>query len=173
MKNRFMTRYGITLALCLTMGFCMLHAQHTQKGVASYYAKKATGSRTANGERLHHDSLTCAHRTFPFGTMLKVTNPANQKYVVVRVTDRGPFCRGRIIDLSWRAAKELGILAQGIATVVVQKAGILNIPYMPEDEISIPEFELETNDNVNVGLMPYWQDIKTDSIKKMILPKGH
>jgi rare lipoprotein A len=68
-----------------------------QKGKATFYSRKATGARTANGERLHHDSLTCAHRTYPFGTMLRVKNPANGKEVVVRVTDRGPFIKGRII----------------------------------------------------------------------------
>ena len=75
---------------------------------------------TSNGERLHHDSLTCAHRTHRFGTRLKVYNPANGLQTIVRVTDRGPFGRGRIIDLSWRAAKEIGILRQGIAPVIVE-----------------------------------------------------
>ena len=92
-------------------------------GFASYYAKRATGSRTASGEKLHHDSLTCAHRTYPFGTRLKVTTPSNGRSVVVRVNDRGPFVRGRIVDLSWGAARELGILAQGIAKVTVELAG--------------------------------------------------
>lgn len=98
----------------------LLHAQSVQKGIASYYGKRATGRLTSSGERLHHDSLTCAHRTHPFGTRLKVTNPANDSVVVVRVTDRGPFGRGRIIDLSWCAAKQLGILRQGIAPVIVE-----------------------------------------------------
>lgn len=93
-----------------------------QKGKATFYSKRATGARTANGERLHHDSLTCAHRTYPFGTRLKVTTPSNGRSVVVRVNDRGPFVRGRIVDLSWGAARELGILAQGIAKVTVELA---------------------------------------------------
>ena len=91
-----------------------------QKGIASYYGRRATGRLTSSGERLHHDSLTCAHRTHPFGTMLRVTNPANDSVVVVKVNDRGPFGRGRIIDLSWCAAKQLGILRQGIAKVIVE-----------------------------------------------------
>jgi len=91
----------------------------TQSGKASFYSKKFTGRKTANGERLHHDSLTCAHKTYPFGTLLKVTNPENGVHVIVRVTDRGPYVKGRIIDLSVRAAKELGIIAQGIAPVIV------------------------------------------------------
>ena len=81
-----------------TLHFSFLNAQSVQKGKASYYPKKFTGRRTASGERLHHDSLTCAHRTYPFGTLLKVTNPANGKHVIVRVTDRGPYVKGRIIE---------------------------------------------------------------------------
>ena len=92
-----------------------------QSGKASYYSKSFSGRQTASGERLHHDSLTCAHRTYPFGTLLKVTNPANGKEVIVRVTDRGPYVKGRIIDLSVRAARELGIIAQGIAPVTVER----------------------------------------------------
>ena len=109
----------------------LVYAQ-AQRGKATYYSKRATGARTANGERFHHDSLTCAHRTYPFGTMLHVKNPANGKEVVVRVIDRGPFIRGRIIDLSWRAAKELGIIAQGVAMVEVQPVDAI-VPYRPKE----------------------------------------
>jgi len=98
----------------------LLNAQQVQKGIASYYSKRATGRLTSSGERLHHDSLTCAHRKHPFGTKLKVTNPANDSVVVVRVTDRGPYVRGRIIDLSWGAARQLNILQRGIAPVIVE-----------------------------------------------------
>ena len=98
-------------------GFTLLNAQ-TQKGKASYYSKRATGSRTASGERLHHDSLTCAHRSYPFGSMLRVTNLSNGKSVDVKVTDRGPYGRGRIIDLSYGAAREIGMLSQDRKSVV-------------------------------------------------------
>ena len=118
---------------------------HIQKGKASYYSKRATGARSASGKRIHHDSLTCAHRTYPFGTMLKVRNLSNGKEVIVKVTDRGPFSRGRIIDLSWRAAKELGMLAAGIQTVEVR-------PYNPNDRIpfqldgyDLPEMDFSVN----------------------------
>ena len=142
-----------------TFHFSLLSAQVVQKGKATYYSKRATGARTANGERLHHDSLTCAHRTYPFGTMLRVKNPANGREVVVRVTDRGPFIRGRIIDLSWRAAKELDIISQGVAMVTVQKANTTITPFRPEDEIDIPELELETNEGSS-GVTPFWQELK-------------
>lgn len=84
-----------------------MHAQYVQRGKATYYSKRATGARTSSGERVHHDSLTCAHRTYPFGTKLKVTNPANGKSVIVKVTDRGPFARGRIMTCRGRRQKSL------------------------------------------------------------------
>jgi len=148
-------------AILLIFGFTPLQAQDLQQGKASFYAKKFTGRKTASGERLHNDSLTCAHRTYPFGTMLKVYNPANGRTVIVRVTDRGPFIRGRIIDLSWRAAKELGIISQGVAMVTVQKADNIIVPYRPTDEIEIPELELETNQGEQ-EITPYWRDMKKD-----------
>jgi len=142
-------------------GLC---AQVLQRGKASFYAKSFHGRKTASGERLHPDSLTCAHRSYPFGTMLKVYNPANGRSVIVRVTDRGPYVRGRIIDLSWSAAKELGIIAQGVATVFVQKANTFVVPFLPTDEIEIPDLELETNDGAP-ALNPFWKDMKEDQLK--------
>ena len=140
------------------------NAQGVQTGKASYYAKKFSGRKTASGERLHHDSLTCAHRTYPFGTQLKVTNPANGKTVIVRVTDRGPYVKGRIIDLSVRAAKELGIIAQGIAPVIVERYNPSIIPFKPEDIIDVPELELSTNEGPITK--PIWVELKEQYMKK-------
>lgn len=119
----------------------------TQKGKASFYSKRATGARTSSGERIHHDSLTCAHRTYPFGTLLKVTNESNGKWVVVRVTDRGPHSRGRIIDLSHAAAKKLGIIDRGVATVKVERYYDSNIPYRPAER-EMPEIDFEVTEYV-------------------------
>ena len=160
----FITKIALVATLLLTIGFTPLQAQLPQKGKASYYSKKFHGRKTASGERLHPDSLTCAHRTYPFGTKLRVYNPANGRSVVVKVTDRGPFVRGRIIDLSWRAAKELGIISQGVATVFVQRHSDIIVPFLPEDEIEIPDLELETNDGGS-GVTPFWQEIKKDLMK--------
>ena len=113
--------------LTLIISFTAL--AQSQSGKASFYSKSFSGRKTASGERLHHDSLTCAHRTYPFGTMLLVTNPANGNHVIVKVTDRGPYVKGRIIDLSVRAAQELGIIAQGIAPVIVEKLDESIIPF--------------------------------------------
>jgi rare lipoprotein A len=139
-------------------------AQDFQRGKASFYAKHFKGRKTASGERLHPDSLTCAHRSFPFGTMLRVYNPANGRSVVVRVTDRGPFVRGRIIDLSWRAAKELGIIGHGVATVFVTKANAFVVPFLPSGEIEIPDLELETTESAP-ALIPFWKDMKEDQLQ--------
>lgn len=94
---------------------------YQQTGVASYYAWGFHMRRTSSGEVYHRDSLTCAHRTLPFGTRLKVTNLSNQKSVFVKVNDRGPFSRGRVIDLSYAAAKTIGILASGLAKVRIEQ----------------------------------------------------
>ena len=115
-NNVTQLRYVLFVALII-VGFISLHAQ--QRGKASFYSRRATGARTSSGEKLHHDSLTCAHRTHPFGTLLKVRNLSNGREVVVRVNDRGPFGRGRIVDLSWGAAKALDMLSKGAATVEV------------------------------------------------------
>lgn len=145
--------------------FQILSAQNVQEGKASFYAKKFTGRRTASGERLHHDSLTCAHKTYPFGTLLKVTNPANGQSVVVRVTDRGPYVKGRIIDLSVRAAREIGIIAQGIAPVVVERyAGIIP-PFKADENLELPDFELGTNEGSEAK--PVWVALKEDRERKI------
>ena len=90
-------------------------------GVASYYGKEMGGRRTANGERFNPSGLTAAHRSLPFGTKLQVTNLKNGKSVVVRVTDRGPFARGRVIDLSYGAANAVGMVRSGTAKVKIAR----------------------------------------------------
>ncbi len=90
---------------------------HIGRGSASYYAAKFNGRRTASGEMFDNRAMTAAHRTLPFGSLVRVTNPANGASVVVRITDRGPFTRGRMIDVSRAAAEDLGLIARGHATV--------------------------------------------------------
>ncbi|AXV17133.1 septal ring lytic transglycosylase RlpA family lipoprotein [Neorhizobium sp. SOG26] len=86
-------------------------------GHASWYA---LGSKTASGERMNASLLTAAHRTLPFGTKVMVTNKRNGKSVVVRINDRGPFIRGRVIDVSKAAAKNIGMVQSGTAQVCYQ-----------------------------------------------------
>lgn len=82
-------------------------------GTASYYGAGFAGRPTASGERFNPSALTAAHRSLPFGTRLKVTNPRNGRSVVVRINDRGPFSRSRVIDLSHEAARQIGLVQQG------------------------------------------------------------
>jgi rare lipoprotein A len=91
--------------------------------MASYYHSKFQGRPTASGEVYNETELTGAHRTLPFGTRVRVTNLANDQSVVVRINDRGPFIKGRIIDVSRRAARELGFIVQGTTKVHVEVLG--------------------------------------------------
>lgn len=90
-----------------------------QAGIASYYGPGFHGRRTASGERFNQNAMTAAHRTLPFGSRVRVVNLGNGKAVVVRVTDRGPFVRGRVIDLSAGAARAIGV--KGLGKVCVQR----------------------------------------------------
>lgn len=91
-----------------------------QQGLASWYGPRFHGRRTANGERFNKYHLTAAHRTLPFNARVRVTNLRNGKSVVVRINDRGPYVRGRIIDLSHAAARLLGLHTQGVAPVKLE-----------------------------------------------------
>jgi rare lipoprotein A len=102
-----------TVAAGLSVGASVSPAA-AQCGRASWYALH---SRTASGERMNPSALTAAHRTLPFGTRLKVTNQRNGKSVVVRINDRGPFIRGRVLDLSRAAASRIGMIGSGHAAV--------------------------------------------------------
>jgi rare lipoprotein A len=88
-----------------------------QVGVASYYGKDFHGRKTANGETYDMYAMTCAHKELPFNTMLLVTNLDNGRQIKVRVNDRGPFVKNRIIDLSKGAAKKIGLIQTGTARV--------------------------------------------------------
>ena len=89
-------------------------------GTASYYAAKFDGRRTASGETFHNADYTAAHRTLPFGTRVKVSR--GDRSVVVRINDRGPFTKGRVIDVSQAAARDLGLIGPGHATVTLALA---------------------------------------------------
>lgn len=114
----------VILSLMLASGSA--YAQQPQTGKASYYANKFHGRRTSDGSIYHRDSMTCAHSTLPFGTILKVRNVKNGKEVIVKVNDRGPFCKGRIVDLSYAAAKKIDMLSHGVVNVEVTKVGYVN-----------------------------------------------
>ena len=136
-----MNRKIILTIICFCLAVAA-SAQDTIRGNASYYADKFHGRRMAGGGRYHKDSMTCAHLKFPFGTMLKVRNPKNGKEVVVKVTDRGPFTKRFIIDLSRAAATELGIIRAGFSMVEITPYHKPVIPYRCEEEEEVPELDL-------------------------------
>ncbi|MGI8907308.1 MAG: septal ring lytic transglycosylase RlpA family protein [Candidatus Sumerlaeaceae bacterium] len=93
------------------------------RGVASWYGRDFHGGKTANGERYDMNSMTAAHRSLPFGTLVKVTNECNGRECVVRINNRGPYLKGRILDLSKAAASQLGMVSRGVSRVQMQVLG--------------------------------------------------
>jgi rare lipoprotein A (peptidoglycan hydrolase) len=93
---------------------------YTENGVASWYGKRFNHKRTSSGERYNMYSMTAAHKTLPLSTLVRVTNLKNDRQVIVRVNDRGPYADNRVIDLSYAAAKKLKMVAAGTATVKIE-----------------------------------------------------
>jgi rare lipoprotein A len=96
---------------------------YREKGVASWYGKKFHGRKTSNGETYNMYAMTAAHKTLPMDTVLLVKNRENRKETVVRINDRGPFVRGRIVDLSYKAANEIGMVQSGVAEIEIIAMG--------------------------------------------------
>lgn len=137
------TRLFVLCLLCLLCGTGM-HAQLLLKGKASYYHDALHGNKMSNGEPYHRDSMTCAHLKLPFGTMLKVRNLRNDKEVIVEVTDRGPYAKKYILDLSRAAARELGIIGRGFAPVEISIYTPAKVPFrLKDEEAEIPELDLQ------------------------------
>ncbi|MFA6701074.1 MAG: septal ring lytic transglycosylase RlpA family protein [Dysgonamonadaceae bacterium] len=135
-----------------------------ESGKASFYSHKLHGRKTSSGIPYHKDSLTCAHRTLPFGTFLQVKNPKNNKTVVVKVTDRGPSSKSRIIDLSYAAAKEIGIDQQGVGTVEIKKWQIY--PYLTFDLLNFNnKFFIDVINKINP------KDLSIDKEKALLLTR--
>ncbi|MDK2744961.1 MAG: septal ring lytic transglycosylase RlpA family protein [Nitrospira sp.] len=119
------------MVLCLSLGACswipkgdmQLDVGIKDRGVASWYGEQFHGKQAANGELFDMEALTAAHRTIPLGSVVRVVNLTNGKHLYVRITDRGPYEKGRILDLSRRAAVQLGMEHEGLAHVQVEIVG--------------------------------------------------
>ena len=123
-RTRSLRRVAL-LTFALTQACCASSAprpgsQASREGIASYYGHQFDGRPTASGERYDPRRLTAAHRSLPFGTLLRVTNLENGRSVVVRVNDRGPARADRILDVSYRAARNLGFSNTGLARVEIE-----------------------------------------------------
>lgn len=110
----------IGLIFALSVPILLIAQKDVQYGKASFYANKFEGRTTASGEKYWHSKLTAAHRTLPFNSRVRVTNLSNNKSVVVRVNDRGPFIKDRVIDLSKSAARKLDFIKDGVCNVKVE-----------------------------------------------------
>lgn len=120
-----MLRTLLLLGLTASLAGCASQGKidpqgYRAEGQASWYGAQHQGKPTASGERFDQNAMTAAHRQLPFGTRVRVTHLASGRQVVVRINDRGPFSKGRLIDLSRRAAEQLGMLRQGVAPVRVE-----------------------------------------------------
>lgn len=118
----------MNVIMSLMMLFSIIHSTEAgdgfiQKGKASFYASKFDGRRTFFGERVDSKAFEAAHRTLPLNTLVEITNLANNRAVVVRINDRGPFSKGRIVDITRAAAKALGMIHQGVANVKIRVLG--------------------------------------------------
>ncbi len=128
-----------------------------QKGNASYYADYFHGRTMSNGQKYHRDSMTCAHLHYPLGTMLKVRNVTNGREVIVRVTDRGPFSRKFVIDLSRAAARQLDIIHYGWRPVEITPYTPGKVPFVYVPKREKPVLNLGFSDD-EADLAPYWQE---------------
>ena len=122
------------------------HSDHVQKagkwyqiGKASWYGRRFQGHRTASGEAFDLNMLTCAHRTLPIGTLLRVTNLGNRRSVMVRVNDRGPVPHGLIVDLSYAAARSLGFSGRGNAHVRLDRVEGAEAAQLNWPNLGLPE----------------------------------
>lgn len=137
--------HKIAFSFLSLLTFAAMHAQdkNTKVGNATYYGDRWHGRRTADGSSYHKDSLTCAHRTLPFGTLLHVRNPKNGKVVVVKVTDRGPYRANTIVDLSKAAAQQIDMIRSGVAQVEVTQVLPTAAPKTTDNAApTIPQFQL-------------------------------
>ena len=118
---------------------------YEEAGIASWYGRKFHGRKTSNGERYDMYAMTAAHKTLPMGTMLLVKNIKNGRSIVVRVNDRGPFVKGRIIDLSYTAGKEIGLVGPGTARVKIAALGeAVQEPKSPSAPVQLKNQDFDT-----------------------------
>jgi rare lipoprotein A len=134
------------------------------EGLASYYAEPYNGRKTANGEIFDsYQALTAAHRTLPFNTMVRVTNKMNGRQVDVRINDRGPFVKDRVIDLSFRAAKEIDLVGPGVAPV--------KLTLLKDSQVVQPSPNPSPQPSIVVQVAAFKNENKAEELKKRLEKK--
>lgn len=156
----------VLTAFCITMN---AQAETVfQQGKASYYGKAHHGKKTASGKRFNMHAMTAAHRSLPFGTQLKVTSKDTGKSVIVTINDRGPYAGGRILDLSQEAARQLGMIKQGVGVVTLEKINV------KQDSVRRSTTErIEEPILVATSDIPDDVHLQIDPIAKLIQDLGH
>ena len=137
-------------------------AAQTETGYASWYGGKFQGRRTASGEIFDTSQLTAAHKTLPFGSLVKVTNLKNGETVEVKINDRGPFVEGRIIDLSMAAAQAIHLLGDGVGRVTIEVTGTASIHTAPPEAASA---EPDTTGEASTAAVPEYYSIQVASFR--------
>lgn len=156
----------VLTAFCITMN---AQAETVfQQGKASYYGKAHHGKKTASGKRFNMHAMTAAHRSLPFGTQLKVTSKDTGKSVIVTINDRGPYAGGRILDLSQEAARQLGMIKQGVGVVTLEKINVKQDSVRRSSTERIEEPLLVASSN-----LPDDIHLQIDPIAKLIQDLGH
>lgn len=151
---------------CLSMGISFSQDLGDERyGIASFYSGKFYGRKTANSEKLTKSKLTAAHKTYPFNTLVEVTNLANKKSIIVRINDRGPYKRGRIIDLTDAGAKKLKLNKIGLVRVKVKIVGFEG------EQMLIPYQQLSLNTNPKFS-RKYYQKTRLKYKKKYRLKRN-
>ena len=154
------------VVFCLSMGICFSQDLGDERyGIASFYSGKFYGRKTANSEKLIKSKLTAAHKTYPFNTLVEVTNLANKKSIIVRINDRGPYKRGRIIDLTDAGAKKLKLNKIGLVRVKVKIVGFEG------EQMLIPYQQLSLNTNPKFS-RKYYQKTRLKYKKKYRLKRN-
>ena len=158
-----MIRQRFIVLITALLSLTALHAQ--ERGKASYYSNSLHGRRMSSGVKYHRDSMFCAHKRYELGQLLQVTNVSNGKSVIVKVADRGPHARGRIIDLSYAAAKAIGIISAGVAMVEVRpvKNNIV-VPFKDDSKQELPELDFEISSDLSpADYEPSWKRSTEDN----------
>ncbi len=168
-KALLLTLFSIVV-LSNLCGIAKTLDKRTSTGNATYYGSNWNGRRTSSGAIFNADSMTCAHRTLPFGTLLLVRNKVNGKEVVVKVTDRGPFRKGAIIDLTTAAAKKIDMVRMGVCPVEIaeispEAAASIRLN-ADKDQPVLPELELYDPITGNYYSMNEWQ--KRDQTRRAV-----
>jgi rare lipoprotein A len=184
-QNQLSCYEALAITLCFSLGACSwipkgesgLDVGIKDRGVASWYGAQFHGKVAANGEVFNMEALTAAHRTLPLGSMVRVVNLVNGKHVRVRINDRGPYVNGRILDLSYAAAIQLGMVDGGLSVIQLEVIGDHRPDFVLAAEDATPStqpfFAVRGLDEPTVSPLPWPSLNRPDSAMVPVLRLPH